>query len=79
MLVKYVALVRAMYRRSSTYLRSVAINTDQYRVSVGLHQGPALYPYFFLLIMDDQTSDIHYEASLFMLFADDIVLVGEDV
>ena len=75
---KYVQLVRAMYDRASTYVRSTAGETDQFNVAVGLHQGSALSPYLFLLVMDALTSDIQEEAPWCMLFADDIVLVGED-
>ncbi|XP_064076847.1 uncharacterized protein LOC135194807 [Vanessa tameamea] len=75
---KNVELVRAMYRGSCTYVRSSAGNTDQFSVAVGLHQGAALSPYLFLLIMDALTADIQEEAPWCMLFADDIVLVGDD-
>lgn len=75
---KYIQLVRAMYSRASTHVRSVAGVTDKFNVAVGLHQGSALSPYLFLLVMDALTSDIQEEAPWCMLFADDIVLVGED-
>ncbi|XP_026488483.2 uncharacterized protein LOC113395141 [Vanessa tameamea] len=75
---KYVELVRAMYRGSCTYVRSSAGNTDQFSMAVGLHQGSALSPYPFLLIMDALTADIQEKAPWCMLFANDIVLVSED-
>ncbi|XP_028033222.1 uncharacterized protein LOC114245294 [Bombyx mandarina] len=75
---KYQRLVRAMYGRASTYVRSAAGDSDEFSVAVGLHQGSALSPYLFILIMDALTSDIQEEAPWCMLFADDIVLVGEE-
>ncbi|XP_046968859.1 uncharacterized protein LOC124536372 [Vanessa cardui] len=75
---KYVELARAMYRGSCTYVRSLAGNTDRFNVAVDLHQGSALSPYLFLLIMDALTADIQEEAAWCKLFADYVVLIGED-
>ncbi|CAK1577904.1 unnamed protein product [Parnassius mnemosyne] len=75
---KYVRLVRAMYRASRTCVRSAAGTTGSIDVAVGLHQGSAQSTYLFLLIMDALTSDLQDEAPWCMLFADDIVLVGEE-
>nr|XP_026492742.1 uncharacterized protein LOC113398269 [Vanessa tameamea] len=63
---------------SCTYTRSSAGNTNQFSVAVDLHQGLALSPYLFLVSMDSLTADIQEEARWCMLFADNIVLVGED-
>ncbi|CAK1594062.1 unnamed protein product [Parnassius mnemosyne] len=67
-----------MYSASRTCVRSAAGTTGSIDVAVGLHQGSALSPYLFLLIMEALTSDLQDEAPWCMLFADDIVLVGEE-
>ncbi|XP_013139833.1 PREDICTED: uncharacterized protein LOC106104347 [Papilio polytes] len=67
-----------MYERANTHVRSEAGVTDKFSVAVGLHQGSALSPYLFLLVIDALTVEIQEEAPWCMLFADDIVLVGED-
>ncbi|XP_037870980.1 uncharacterized protein LOC119629375 [Bombyx mori] len=75
---KYVRLICAMYSRARTYVRTAAGNSDEFSVAVSLHQGSALSPYLFLLVMDALTSEIQEEPPWCMLFADDIVLVGEN-
>ena len=46
-------------------------------MTIGLHQGSALSPYLFALIMDELTSRIKEEVPWCILFADDIVSVDE--
>ncbi|GJN23525.1 hypothetical protein PR202_gb11181 [Eleusine coracana subsp. coracana] len=43
----------------------------------GLHQGSALSPYLFALVMDEVTREIQSDVPWCMLFADDVVLVDE--
>ena len=43
-------------------------------MTIGLHQGSSLSPFFFALIMDELTTYIQEEVP-WCLFADDIVLV----
>ena len=55
----------------------VAGESSQFNVEVGLHQGSALSPYLFLILMDELTERVRKEAPESMLFADDIVLCGD--
>ncbi|XP_028030396.1 uncharacterized protein LOC114243195 [Bombyx mandarina] len=54
---KYVRLICAMYSRARMYVRTAAGNSDEFSVAVGLHQGSALSPYLFLLVMDALIGD----------------------
>lgn len=76
--ILHVQLIRAMYGRCSTQVRSTAGTTASFSVGVGLHQGSALSPYLFLLLMDALTADIQEEVSWCMLFANDHAQKEED-
>ena len=47
-------------------------------MEVDLHQGSALSPYMFLLLMDVLTEDVRKDVPGPMMFADDSVLCGDD-
>ena len=49
-------------------------NTEYFNVKVGLHQGSAISPLFFIIIMDVLASEIDTEPPWAMLFADGQVL-----
>ena len=51
--------------------------TEGFEVKVGLHQGSALSPCLFAMVMDRITDDIREEAPWTMMFADDIVICSE--
>ena len=63
-----------MYDGATTTVRSAAGLTEEFKIGVGLHQGSALSPFLFAIIIDRLTEDIRKDAPWDMLFADDIVL-----
>ncbi|RZB55503.1 Villin-4 [Glycine soja] len=66
-----------MYDRVSTSVRTQGGESDDFPITIGLHQGSTLSPYLFTLILDVLTEKIQEIAPRCMLFADDIVLLGE--
>jgi hypothetical protein len=52
-------------------------DTNNFLINIGLHQGLALTPYLFALVMDKVTRDIQGDIFWCMLFTDDVVLVNE--
>ena len=66
-----------MYDGVTTCVKACNGRSSYFPITVGLHQGSALSPYLFALIMDELTKDIQDEVPWCMLFADDIVLVDE--
>ena len=74
---KYVQLVQDMYEGSETVVRCAVGTTESFKVKVGLHQGSALSPFLFAVIMDRLTDEVRREPPWTMLFADDIVICEE--
>ena len=64
-----------MYSNAVTSVRTNDGNTDYF--PLGLHQGSALSPYLFALVIDEVTRDIQEDIPWCMLFADDVVLLDE--
>ena len=52
---KYVQLVQDMYEGSETVVRCAVGTRESFKIKVGLHQGSALSPFFFAVIMDRLT------------------------
>ena len=74
---KYVQLVQNMYKESETVVKCAVETTESFKAKVGLHQGSALSPFLFAVIMDRLTDEISRELPWTMLFADDIVICEE--
>ena len=74
----FVESIQDMYEGARTSVRSAAGLTEDFEVRVGLHQGSALSPFLFAIIMDVLTKDARKEAPWDMMFADDVVLCRED-
>ncbi|GKB83271.1 ataxia telangiectasia mutated family protein [Tanacetum coccineum] len=52
-------------------------STEFFQVEVGLHQGSAISPYLFTLILDELSWGIQESIPWCMIFANDIVLIAE--
>ena len=65
------------YDRAITIVKTTIGETSEFSITVGLHQGSALSPYLFVLVMDELTMHIQDDIPWCMLFVDDIVLIDE--
>ena len=75
---KYIRLVKDMYHQCETEVKCVSGTSEPFTVEVGLHQGSALSPFLFAIIMDALTDDIRKETPWQMMFADDVVLCARE-
>ncbi|TVU10763.1 hypothetical protein EJB05_44309, partial [Eragrostis curvula] len=71
---KYINLIKDMYNNVVTS----GGDTPDFLIHVGLHQGSALTPYLFALVMDEVTRDIRGDIPWCMLFADDVALLVDE-
>ena len=74
----YVRLVMNMYENCSTMVRCEVGDCESFKVQVGLHQGSALSPFLFTLLLEVLTRDLRQEVPWSMLYADDGFLCGTD-
>jgi hypothetical protein len=72
-----ISLVKAMYMDPVTKVRTTYGLTDGFNVAVGLHQGSALSPLIFIMIMDFISKKLPSENFKKLIYADDIVIVAE--
>ncbi|KAK3532785.1 hypothetical protein QTP86_028154, partial [Hemibagrus guttatus] len=74
---KYVRVVQDMYERSRTVVRCAVSQTEEFKVELGLHQGSALSPFLFAMVMDQLSEEVRQESPWTMMFAGDIVVCSE--
>jgi hypothetical protein len=55
---KYITLIKDMYDNVVTSVRTSNIDTNDFPINIGLHQGSTLSPYLIALVMDEVTIDI---------------------
>ena len=67
-----------MYVGCKTSVMTSAGKTKGIEIEVGLHQGLALSPLLFVIIIDVITEEIEEGTPWAMLFADDLVLFDSD-
>jgi hypothetical protein len=78
-LTKCITLIKDMYDNVVTSVRTSDGDTNDFPINIRPHQGLALSPYLFALVMDEVTRDIQGGIPWCILFADDVILVDESM
>ena len=63
-----------LYENSITAVKCAVGTSDWFNVQVGLHQGSALSPFLFALVLDRWTDNVRQESPWNLMYADDIVI-----
>ncbi|EYB87852.1 hypothetical protein Y032_0256g368 [Ancylostoma ceylanicum] len=69
--------VRILYADPRSRVQAAAGTSAEFPISVGVHQGSALSPLLFILVMDAITRDLQRPAPWTLLYADDVMLASE--
>jgi len=66
-----------MYTGAKTVVRTVYGNSNGFEVKVGMHQGSALSPLLFVIIMEALSREFRVALPWELLYADDLVVIAE--
>ena len=72
-----ITIVMALYTGTKSKVRTEAGNSDQFDISVGVHQGSTLSPLLFITVLEEATRECRGEGPWELLYADDLVLTAE--
>jgi len=70
-----VSAVMSRYTRAKTVVRTVYGNSNDFKVKVGMHQGSALSPLLFVMVMEALSREFRVALPLELLYADDLVVI----
>ena len=70
-------MVKATDEGAKTRIRTAHGKTEEFAIQVGVHQGSALSPFLFIVVMDTLVNEIKSEIPWELIFADDIALMAE--
>ena len=71
----YIRLVLDMYQGATTRVKSRRGISEHFEVGIGLHQGSALSPFLFILLVDTIYQDVRTELPWELLYAYDLAII----
>ena len=69
----YIRLVQGMYQDATTCVKRGT--SEHFEVGIGLHQGSALIPFLFIMLVDTISQDGRSELPWELLYADDLAII----
>ena len=74
---KYINIVQDKYREVKTNIRTCGGATQDFSITIGLHEVSTISPFLFAMVLHKIARSIQRVVSWFMLFSNDIALVDE--
>ena len=72
----YIRLVQYMYQGATNRVKSKRGISEQFEVGIGLHQGSALSPFLFIMLVETISQDVRTELLWELLYADVLAISG---
>lgn len=74
---RLVAAVTSLYVESRSKVETIAGTSEAFNIKIGVHQGSALSPLHFIVVMEKATKLAKGDGPWQLLYADDLVLTAE--
>ena len=71
----YIRLVQDMYQGATTCVKSKRGTSEHFEVGIGLHQGSALSPFLFIMLVDTISQDVRNDLPWELQYADDLAII----
>ena len=75
----FVRLVKVMYDGANSRVRVNGCFTERFEVTVGVHQGSALSPLLFAIVMEALSRECRIGCPWELLYADDLVIMSDNL
>jgi len=72
-----VSAVMSMYAGAKTVVRTVYGNSKGFEIKVGMHQGSALSPLLFVIVMEAISREFRVALPWELVYADDLAVIAE--
>ena len=73
-----ISMVMTLYKNSRSKVKTISGTSESFEIKVGVHQGSALSPLLFILVMNEISKEVERPEEIWeLLNADDLVLIAE--
>jgi len=72
-----VSAVMSMYTGAKSVITTVYGNSNSFKVKISIHQGSALSPLLFVIVMEALSRELRLALPWELLYADDLIVIAE--